>query len=881
VWLRLLGTRLTSRFEDDLVALFRDRLHELERPRTGGAWLLARAVVDALRHGGADRGQRSSRPGPAAPRSASLLDAARRDVRFALRSLARRPVFAAIAVITLGLGIGGTTTIFTVVDAVLIRDLPYEDPSRVVSVWKAWPAWRSQDGLDYVWDHIQLPWEEYLAIRDGVPSLADVAAYQNDANVLFGRGEPLRVSTGLASANLFSLLGVRLALGRAFRPEEVPPEGDAARVVVLSHELWQRRFGADQDVVGTTVRLDAESYEVVGVLPAGFRMTSDLITTHQNGGTIDAGLRDVWLPLGSDGVDCGNCFELLGRLAPGRTAEQARQEIQPLLTAQTPDPNQVARVVGRKEVVTRGFGTPILMLLGAAAVLLLIACTNVAALMLGEAPGRSREVAVRFALGAGRARILRQLLTEAVLIGVLGAAAGVALAMASTGALLSVAPPMPRLEEVRLSGRVLAFASGVGVLTGVLFGIAPAGLLATPRGSVALRGRTPAPASRPLLMGVVSAQVGLTVVLLVAGALFGRSLVAVMAVDPGFEADGLATFGVEVPPGDPAEPEDLERFYREVLVRLEAVPGVLAVSATSTLPFPGGTNAHSFGYVRGGEEVVTTQWARWVHSDYLEVLGVPLLTGRTLGTADDAGAARVMLVSASLAERNWPGESPLGAQIRYFGGDPWTVVGVVGDVRQRSLGAEPEATFYVSSAQLPRRSMDVVVRTASDPAAALPALRDAVWAVDPDIPIARAAPMTDLVRESEADDRFRALLMWVFAALAVLLAAVGIFGVTARTVAARSREIGIRTALGARSGSLVALVVREGLSSALLGTAVGLIGALLGSRLVGHLLYEVDAHDPLSFFGAAAVAVAVCGLSAYVPARRVTSVAPLRAIVDE
>ncbi len=805
------------------------------------------------------------------------------DIQFALRSLLKRPLFTVIAVVTLGLGIGGTTAMFSVVDGVLIKDLPYEDPATLVSIWKAWPSWRGQEGLDYVWDHIQFPWEDYLNVRDGTPSLSAVAAYQNGDYVLFGHGAPTSLSVGLASANLFDVLGVRPVIGRAFLDEEVPPEGEPASVVLLSHELWVVRFGGNRDVLGETIRLDEESYAIVGVLPDRFRLGSDLITTHQNGGAVDGGLRDLWLPLGSGGVTCGNCFELLGRLAPGRSVDQARAEVQPLMTGRNAPQEQIVRVVTRKEVVTKGFGTPLLVLLGAAGVLLLIACTNVAGLLLGEAAGRRREVSVRSALGAGRGRIVRQLLTESVLLGLIGAGAGVAVAWGGTEALLSVAPPLPRLEEVGLSGRVLLFATTAGVLTGVLFGLAPVLSLAGRSTGASLRVREGASGARSLQAAIVSLQVGLTVVLLVAGGLFGQSLIRVMSVDPGFDAERLATMRVSIPPGQPAEHEggeDAQRFYGELFETLRAVPGVEGVSATSVLPFPGGTNSHSFMYERGGEEHHSTQWARWVHPSYFETLGIPLLRGRLLSEADVADAPGAMLVSESLAEQNWPGESPLGARIRYFERD-WSVVGVVGDVRQKALGSPVEPTFYVSTGQMSRRSLDLVVRTAGDAGAALPVLHEAIWSFDSDIPISASAAMTDLMRTSEADDRFRALLMWTFAVLATLLASVGVFGVTARAVAARSREIGIRTALGARADGLIRLVLRDGLVSALVGTALGLVGAYWTASVIGHLLYGIGGRDPLTFVGVAALTIAVCLLAAYVPARRVTAISPMDVLADE
>ena len=801
------------------------------------------------------------------------------DLRFALRALARRPLFTAVALLTLGLGIGGTTAMFSVVDGVLVRELPYRDPETLVSVWKAWPAWRGVDGLDYVWDHIQLPWEDYLEVRAGAPALAEVAAFQNDEKVLYGRGVPTRLSVGMASANLFPMLGVRPVLGRVFADDEVPPGGEPARVALLGHELWEGRFGASPDVVGSTLVLDRETYQVVGVLPERFRLGSDLLTVHDNGGAPDAGLRDLWLPLGTGGVDCGNCYEVIGRLAPGRTAAEARDEVQPLLVARPVPGEQIARVASRKEVVTRGFGTPLVMLLGAAGLLLLIACTNVAGLLLGEAPGRRREIAVRAALGAPRGRIVRQLLTESALLGVMGALLGLLLAWAGTEALLAVAPPLPRLEEVGPSLRVLLFAAAAGLATGVVFGLVPALSLARGAATASLRPRGGTGDGRPLRV-MVALQVGLTVVLLIGGGLFGRSLLRVMDVDPGFDPGRLATMAVPLPPGRPTGVPEEAAFYERIVAAVEAVPGVESASVVNALPFPGGRASQSFGYERGGQELNSTQWARWALPSYLATLGVPLVRGRLLGEDDAGGAPGAMLVSESLAARNWPGESPLGKRVRWDGRD-WSVVGVVGDVRQRALGAPVEPTFYVSIRQRRAGSLELVARTAGDPAALLPALQRAVWSVDPEVPIARPAPMTDLVRASEADERFRALLMWTFAALATGLASVGVFGVTARAVGARSRELGIRTALGAEGSALVRLVIRDGLSSALVGTACGLVLAWAGAGVVAHLLYGIDGRDPSTYAGAALLAVAACLLAAWLPARRVMAISPMEAISRE
>jgi predicted permease len=806
------------------------------------------------------------------------MDSAAKDLRYAWRSLARRPLFTSVAIVTLALGTGGTTAMFSVVDGVLIRDLPYDDPSTLVSIWKAWPDWRGQEGLDYIWDHIQMPWADYLSIRSASAALDEVAAFQRGARVLYGRGAPRPISVGFASANLFDLLGVAPVLGRDFGPDEVPPDGGPAPVVVLSHEIWTSAFGADEGVVGASVRMGEDTYEVIGVLPRELRLGSDLITMHENGGRADAGLRDVWLPLGSGTLECGNCFEMLGRLAPGRTVEEARDEVQSLLVAEAPG-EQIARVEARKEVVTRGYAAPLLVLLAAAGVLLVIACTNVAGLLLGEAATRGREVAVRSALGAGRWRIARQLLTESVFLGLVGAAGGVAVAFLGMEALLSLAPPLPRLEEVEISVRVLAFAIAAGVGTGIVFGLAPALTLARRSPGDALRTRGGDRGSGSMHRIIASVQVGLTVVLLVIAGLFGRSLHRVMTVDPGFDAEQLATLGVELPVGRADDDESIRAFHEELIRAVEDVPGVEAASGISALPFPGGMASRSIRYDRDGEELMSTQWVVEVHPSYFETVGIPLLQGRSLSEDDVSGGPSVMVVSRSLADRNWP-DGAVGARLHYHGPD-WSVVGVVGDVRQRALGSPPEPTLYTSTGQMAGRSLDLVVRTSGEPGAALPAIMDAVWSVDPDIPISDPATMVDLMRSSEADDRFRAVLMWVFAALAIVLASVGIFGVTARSVAARTTELGIRTALGARSNDLVRLVVRDGLRSSLAGTALGLVGAYWAANLIGHLLYGIDPHDRATFAASAALATAVCLGASLIPALRVSHIDPATVIAEE
>jgi predicted permease len=690
---------------------------------------------------------------------------------------------------------------------------------------------------------------------------------------------------GRASDNLFNLLGVRPVLGRAFLPEEGPPNTpDGARVAILGHEFWRQRFGADQDVLGSTILLDGMAYQVVGVLPTGFRLSSDLISTHQKGGEAESGLRDLWIPLRQSG---GNNNELLGRLSPGISIDQVRSEIQTLLI-DGPD-SQLARVVGRKDRLTSGFGTPLLVLLGGAGILLLVACVNVAGLLVGEATGRRREIAVRAALGAGRRRIVRQLLTESTLLGVMGAALGVLLAHAGTDVLLALAPPLPRLAEVGLSARVLFFAAGAGVGTGILFGMAPAAslVLRSIGGSLGTRGRSLGRGGRSLQRSVVSLQMGLTVILLVAGGLFGRSLLRLLAVDPGFDPEGLVAVEVAVPPvGESTEVDEGARaqqedaLFRRLVEAVEAVPGVAEASVASHVPFGGGTWTTAFSWVRDGETVWSAHWQRTVFPDYHQLMGIPLMSGRFLSETDGPDDPGAMLISESLARLHWPDESPLGVQVVY-NGIPMTIVGVVGDVKKKALGAAAEATFYVSAFQVPQEGLTLVAGTSGDSAPVLSALRGAIRAVDGDLLIAEPTTLSQLVKESESDDRFRTVLMLTFALLATLLAAVGVFGVTARAVAARAREMGIRMALGARKSGLIGLVLRDSMVSACVGALLGVVGALWTSRLIEHLLFGVESRDPVIYLSVAVLLMLVSLGAAYLPAMRIWKIAPTEVIAEE
>ena len=875
LWLRLVAPRLTTEERQDVTFLFEERLKEAG---VGGHFRIALgAMMDAWIQGrvlGVSAGMAPRRRARVEP-----LAHLRRDVRFAVRSLRRRPLFTGLAVLALGLGIGGATAMFSVVDGVLIKRLPYHDPEEVVNIWKAWPSWQGEEGLDYTWDHIQFPWVDYLNVRDNASTLVAVAGHAQSVRVLTGDGPAQELSVGEASANLFGMLGVPMVLGRPFAPDEVAPEGSPARVVILSHQLWASRYGQDPAVLGRTLLLGNESYEVIGVLPERFRLGSDLVRTHDNGGSADTGLRDLWMPLGTEGTDRGNSFELVGRLAEGATPASARDEVQGLMTHNDGHEDQVARVALRKEVLTRDVRSPLTVLLAAAGLLMVIACANVMGLLLGEGPARRTEVAARMALGAPGRRIVGQLLTENLILGLTGGALGLGLAWLGTDLLLATAPPLPRLVDVGIDVRVLLFVTGAALGTSLAFGLIPALDLSRSDLVAAMRNHTVDRRARALQSWSVIGQVALTLVLLVSAGLLGRSMTALLAVEPGFQPEGAGVVHVGRPLTRFTDADAALRHIDDVIGVAEKAPGVRSVTAASRIPFAGSNGTQGFSVLVDGETRRTTQLPMFVDADYLSVMGIPIVAGRGLTVADDRRSPRVMVVSRAWVEAYLGGRSPIGLRVSFRGGEPWTIVGVAEDVRHQSLGSPPEPTFYAPLRQVPRDEFVLLLR-GEDPGAAILEVRAALSAAFPDLPVEPIGPIKSLMRSSEADDRFRAVLVGTFAALATLLAGIGVFGVTARSVSARRRELGIRATLGARVGALRALVLRDGLRSAAIGLVLGLFGAAAAARVIAHFLFGVSPHDPVAFAGAAALSGLVFFAAAYFPAARVTRIDPAR-IVSE
>ncbi len=796
------------------------------------------------------------------------------DLRFALRALRRAPGFAIAAVGTLTLGIGATTAIFSVVYGVLLRPLPLADPGRLVTVWE---NRERRDGPTQEWTGRSI----FAAWREGTGSLSGMTAVTGWAPELSGVDRPEILNGALVSAEYFSVLGVRPARGRGFLPEEETPGNDA--VVVLAHELWQRRFGGDVGIVGSTLTLNGRPTTVVGVLRPGF--VGPIVNN-----------AELWSPLPIDRgrQDVGNFFlRVIGRLAPGVDAEAA-----------TTDMNQVAAAISREHPldyrdvgvtleplrasITGPVRQPLLVLLGAVALVLVIACVNVANLLLARATARHREVAVRAALGAGRRRLVRQLLTESVVLALAGGALGLLLAIWGVRILVSIAPAgMPRADEIGLHPGVLLFTLLTAIGTGLLFGLAPALGLSRQAGQALREGDRGSSrgAGGALRSGLVIVELGLGMAVLISAGLLLRSLAELRRVDPGFVAErtlsGLLVFPAARYPDGPRIVSSLSALEE----RVHAVPGVQSVGAITVLPLSGLVNDISFGIESRmpapGEEPAADE--RRVTPGFFTASGVPVLRGRVFDDNDRRDGPRVTVISEAMARRHFADDDPLGQRLRIGGvRDPespwWTIVGVVGSVRSRALDRLPEPEIYVPLAQRPARAVNLVVRSAGDPTALIAALRTTVASLDPDMPFAQLATLDDVTRASLAPQRFLGTLLGVFAVLALTLATVGVYGVMSFAVGQRVREIGVRVALGAGPGDVLGTVMRRGLALTAGGLALGFVGALAASRALAALLYGVPPTDPATFAGVIAVLAATAAFACYWPARRAARLDPVESL---
>ena len=790
-----------------------------------------------------------------------------------------RPLFAVLAISTLGLGIGATTALFSVVEGVLLRSLPYQEPGEIVTVWETVPELRFREGgMSEIWDRFLFSYPDYRRWRDGQTSFQSVALYNLNRSVVTLDGEPREISVGVMSASLLPLLGVRPALGRAFLPGEDGPGAD--RVALLSWEFWRTSRGADPGVLGSSLTVDGKPFTVVGVLPRGFRFRS----LGREGGS---GNYPAWIPVGAGWASVtggGHNFQAVGRLRPGVSLEQATAETASMVRGNRSPEERGARVVPRREAETRGLRHPLLLLFGASGLLLLIACGNMAFLLLGELARRRREITTRKALGAGRWRLGRQLLTESVVLGLAGSILGTALAFLGIRLLVGLAPPIPRLEDVGMSAPVLLFSAGAGVLTGILFGLAPLLELGSSRVQEVLRsgtGSTGRFGSR-LQRSLIAGEIALTAVLLVAGGLLIRSLDALLEVDPGFRPERVVHVPLRLSFSRFPEMEERTGLLRDLRAAAGAIPGVERVSGSSSVPFHGPSTTYTVrlpGVEPGPGEDRPNVQAREVLPGYFQVMGIPLLAGRGIEEGDRQGTVRVAVVSERTARTLWPGRSALGKRVVVR--DTLTVVGVVGDVYHESLDTPPRPTVYEAALQRGSSRMTLVLRMAG-PAAPLPAaVRKAVWAVDPGLPVSQVASGVSLVRATARHERFRAVLLAVFALTAALLSAAGVFGVTARGVGTRRREMGIRLAVGARTSTLTRGMVWDALLPVLAGAVAGLLVAVALSGFLSRYLFGVVPLDGPTYLVVAGGLGGLSLLAAWLPARRLRRLAPMEVLREE
>ncbi len=820
-----------------------------------------------------------------------MMDGLWRDLRFALRGLGRSPAFTAIAVLTLALGIGANTAIFSVVNAVLLRPLAYAKPDQLVSV-RARLVGRGRND-------VPMSEPEYQDLGREVPALGEIAAVWPISINLTGLGEPERIQAAVVSSNYFSLLGVAPALGRDFTKAD--DGGRIGYVALISHDLWQRRFGGDRSVLGKTVRLDDDPITIVGVMPRGFRHPVES----------GASPMELWAPIALDNPDTtfmnvrgARVFDLIARLRPGAGLDQLHAQLLALtgrLAARYPDAyppatGWQAEAVPLAERVVGNVRPALLVLLGAVGFVLLIGCANVANLLLARATTRHREIAIRTALGGTRMRLVRQLLTESVVLATLGGGLGLVIASWGTGALGQLAALyLPRAREIGIDGAVLGFTAFLILLTGVGFGLLPALQASRPDLQTVLKdaGRgTSAGAPRTRVRSVlVVAEVAVALVLLAGAGLLLRSFQRLVAVEPGFNPDRLLTLQVWLPvQNDPSKGRyftDGQRrsFYQAAQRSVEGVPGVREVALTSRLPLRGrnDTRFEIEGRPTPPDQPGPTAELRQVSENYFRTMEIPVLRGRDLAPVVDSASPAEVMVNRTMAEKYWPGQNPLGRRIQLFGprGRWASVVGVVGDVRQISLDQPAREEMYVSNSVRPTQEMSFIVRTDGPPERLGTAVTKAIRSTDPEQPVFGVMPMEQLLANASAERRFSLLLLTLFAAIALLLSGIGIYGIMAYTTTQRRHEIGVRMALGAGGPDVLRLVVGQGMRLVVVGLGIGLAGAWLLSRVLSSQLYGVSAQDPVTYASVALLLGGVALAASYLPARRAVRVDPMAALRSE
>jgi putative ABC transport system permease protein len=812
-------------------------------------------------------------------RGVRLFDELRGDLAYALRILRMSPAFAIASIVTLALGIGANTAIFSAVKAVLLNPLPYRDPHRLIKLGESDGGVKRAETIGYTTAY---------DLRRLSHSFERMSLYRDAAAAIVERGEPELVSGLRVNYDFFDTLGIRMQIGRGFLREE--DTSDRRHEVVLAHGLWIRRFGGDPNIVGRVIRLSDASFTVVGVLPAGFRPLEIQGS---------AGTPEIFEPLGyalSDPMACRTCqhLQLIARLKPGVTVERAHQELGAIMAglvhqfpSEYPADATIAFEPLRDHIVGR-VDTALWVLLGAAGFVLLIACVNVANLMLARAASRAKEMALRAALGAARSRLVRQLITESLLLAVAGGVAGVLLSWWFASWLASVAPKeVPRLNEIHMDAPVVFFGLAASLFTALLFGLMPALRTASadPNGVLKEQGKsTGSRARRGFRDVLVMAEIALAFILAVGAGLLGKSFLRLMNVDPGFQAQNVLTLKTYVYSARYQKPEAELNLYAQVFARLRATPGIEDVAMTSALPLETfdrvGLHVRDHRFAHDSEAPSADRYS--VTPDYLRVMRIPLKRGRALTAQDVAAAPKVAMISETCAREQFPNLNPIGKQIQLGGRDetkPWmTIVGIVGDVHQYGLDTPSNIAVYIPQAQDLSFNYALAARTTTDPRHFEKAVRAAFLAVDPTQPIFQVRPMESYLASSLAERRFTLALLALFGGLALMLAAIGIYGVVSCAVTSRTREMGIRMALGAERRDVLAMVLRQAAVLAAVGLAGGLAASLALTRFLSTLLFEVRATDVATLSAIAALLAAVALAASYLPARRAASVDPTTAL---
>ena len=878
--------RVRREFGDDMARLFEAQRRAVRESGGGLARFWVSAILDAAIHGTAERISAAVailRTGLQPGTWRLCMRAFAHDLKHAVRLLVRQPGVTIVAIVTLALGIGANAAIFSAVDAILLRPLPYEEPDRLVMIWEKRQAEGVLDNFVAAADYMD--WARMNTVFDST------AAFTPSTVDLTGSGEAVRLNAGVVTPAFFDVFRIRPLLGRTFAP------GDGVvgrhRVALLGHGLWLRRFGSDPAIVGRTLSLNGIPHEVVGVLPASFESPDPTL--------------EIWAPLAFEGTpqplsrDSHNFF-VYGRMKAGVTLQQARVEMDRLgeqLSNQYPETNsthgiwvsslrdQIAGPMQRSVAQSGSLRSGLLLLLASVAFVLLIACVNVANLLLARAAGRRREMAVRAAIGAGRARLAAQSLTESLVLGLAGGIAGLFVGYWGIAALRELTPKgvqIVGLEHLALDGRVLGFAFLLSVATGLVFGLLPAFQLAKQDVNLALKdgGRTAGAIRRRLRLALVVSEIALASLLLVGAGLTLRSFQTLLRAQPGFAADSVLTSVVALPGTRYRSDDAIVAAVGQLEARFSSIPGVRAVGATSHLPLSGQDSRR--GIVVEGRvappDTPTRAHPRYVTPGYFRAMGIQLASGRFFSDADRAGAPFVAIVNETMARSYWPGKSPVGSRVRFTGTKEMReVIGVIRDVRHWGLDAQVNPEMYVPLGQLPVSGLSFVVAAQQvDPGSLANPLREALRAFDPNLPLSKVRTMSDVATGSVGARRAAMVLLAAFGALALVLAAAGIYGVMAHLVALRTSEIGVRVTLGAKPAALMRLVLREGLLQAAIGLTIGLLASVLVMRAFQTMLYEVSPADPFTLAAVAVVLMVTAAAACAIPARRAMRVDPVQAL---